>query len=226
MDSSSTNSPPAVNGLPPPSQAQHTTAPIVHLNPHSEAVLQDAKDGITDLAAMLDQLPPELEHIATNFVPFGPLVSRAAQDCFNDLTEMIQDQSTSSVPPQINGVGSPPSSSGTVAPPTTSQKRWKWFNFANSHRERFIQLLVMFNWSKRLGDVRKLIDINNWATRQEDLRRVIASQLGEMRRAMADAKLPPPDIPTAVEILCTGKDSRYPDVSIFICMGLPPCNLC
>jgi len=164
---------------------------------------------------------PDIEHVTGNYMPLSRLFQRTAQECFNNLNETIvaladlpaTQPVNRSVP--TNGVNT---SNGAVA---NSDKKLKWLNFANSNREKFIKLLVLLHWSRRVDEVSTLIDLVVWSNNQIQSYDAACHFMGEIKRGLATAKVPSPDIETALEALTLGDSERMPDV----CPSLLPVSL-
>jgi mediator of RNA polymerase II transcription subunit 14 len=159
----------------------------------------------------MDELPPELAHITANFQPLSRLFDRTAQECYNDLGDIIT--ALAGIPQQINGEATV-NGAGFVSP-ANAQKRLKWIGFANMHRERFIKLLVVLRWSKNLEQVSKIIDLVSWIVQQNSLYDGVDDGMASLRRGLDNQKVPAPDLGMALDILASGKSSKMPAV----CLG-------
>ena len=171
-----------------------------------------------DTLDKMSQLPPEIQHITQDFIPLAKLVNRSAQHCFNDLTELINElaeveKEPPSQPSQVNGRVIP----NGVPPVHQSQKsirkKERILNFAQDQRAWFIKLLVLSQWSRNAGEVSRVIDLNAWINMQKWYYEMAGVSMGELKRSLAHAQLPNPDLKTALEVLSTGKVSALPDVS-------------
>ena len=176
--------------------------------PQAGSVKMEDRTQLASSHHKLDELPPELVHIVDGFYPLGRLLERSAQECYNDLDEIIA--ALADIPSQINGEHA--TNSAGVVSAGNAQKRLRWIEFANTQRERFIKLLVLVRWSRQVNDVGKLIDIFNWMRTQDQLWDTVDDAMLNLRRTLQTEKVPRPDLETALEILATGKSSRMPDV--------------
>lgn len=163
------------------------------------------------------QLPPEIEHITFGYLPLSKLITRLVQESFNDLTEVINDMSAMQIPQQTQQVNSNYLNhvNGNVtgaSSQTNVQKKLRLLNFAQDRRAQFIKLLVLSQWSRQAGDVSKAIDLKVWLDRQKGLYEDAGGWMGELKRNLGPAKMPSPDLRTALEVLSTGKASWLPDV--------------
>lgn len=154
---------------------------------------------------------PEIEHIIANFMPLSRLFQRTAQECFNSLNETVSALSALPATQQIRaaGVNGAGTANGAVA---NSEKKLKWLHFANTNREKFIKLLVLLQWSRRVDEVSALIDLVVWSNMQIQSYDAASHFMGEIKRGLESAKVPSPDIVTALEALTLGRSERMPDV--------------
>ena len=158
-------------------------------------------------------LPPEIEHITYGYLSLSTWVTRQAQDTFSSLGEVINDmvdmqasQSSAAVS-YVNGAGTSQSSQVSL------QKKTRLWNFANDRRAQFIKIMVLSKWCRQSEDVSKVIDLNVWMERNKRLYDDATAWIGELVRLLAPAKMPSPDLRTALEVLSTGRASWLPDVS-------------
>ncbi|KAK4993076.1 mediator complex subunit [Elasticomyces elasticus] len=179
---------------------------------------------MSDLVAQPNgQLPPELEHWAGNYIPLGKLVERIAQQCYNDLQDVLSEMAEMDVPQAaaVNGVNGHLTTS--VAGDTTQAnvaKKMRLLDFAQTQRDRFIKTLVLSDWSRNMDDMSKLIDLKVWTDRQFGAHNEAAHWLGILKLNMGGAKLPNPNLESALELLSSGKTTRVPDLGY-----LPPAPL-
>lgn len=166
-----------------------------------------------------DEEPPEIEHITVGYQPLSKLITRLAQDTFNNLREVIDAMAEMSVSPTPNGHNPPKllnshvTVNGDDENSTNIQKKMRLMNFAQDRRAQFIKALVLTQWSRQSEDVSKVIDLKVWLDRQRYLYDEAWYWLGDLKRSLEPAKLPNPDLRTAVEVLSTGKASWLPKVS-------------
>ncbi|KAH0557100.1 hypothetical protein GP486_005109 [Trichoglossum hirsutum] len=166
------------------------------------------------------EAPPEIEHITQGYQPIGKLINRLAQETWKNLLEVIDAMSEMTVNQhQLNSAGSPTylnnhtnSNGGANSSPVNIQKKMKLINFAKHRREQFIKVLVLTQWSRQAADVGKVIDLKVWLDGQARLYNDAGYWLGELKRNLSAAKVPNPDLKTALEVLSTGKASWLPDV--------------
>ncbi|EEH38064.2 mediator of RNA polymerase II transcription subunit 14 [Paracoccidioides lutzii Pb01] len=169
-----------------------------------------------------DSLPPELVHISQGFFPLGQLINRAAQQCWNDLTDLIAEladpqttalNSSSHAASAATANGKYPSSQSA----DHAQKKLRILEFAQSKRADFIKILVLSQWSRRAADVSKLIDIQAFIRMRYDCYNGAILSIGEMKRDLIRAQTANPDLAVALEVLSTGKVAAMNE-----CSFIPP----
>ena len=161
-------------------------------------------------------LPPEVvDIIEQTLVPLRTLFERVNQECFNDLNELIARLEELNAQQAVNGVNgaSAVNLSGNAAI-ISAQKKRMILDFANRHRERFVKLLVISNWSRRADDVRQLVYLKMWFDRLGTNYLGASDALGYLKRDLHYFKQPNPDIRTALEALSSGTASWIPDVRL------------
>lgn len=163
-------------------------------------------------------LPEELlQLIADNYWPMSTLIDRVTQECFNDLTELVGKLEDEGVPHVVNGVGG--SAAANVAGQSAAmvaasvRKKQLLLDFANTHRNKFIRLMVILQWGRRAEEIQKLVKVRQWLNlRLADIFDS-ADSFGHLKQHLQLFKQPNPDIPTALEALSSGTASWIPDVS-------------
>ena len=201
-----------------------------HLASPGDSSLQFHSSKATQLSTMsaLNESPPEIEHITVGYQPVSTLIGRLCQDTFNELKDVINTladapgpQSTNSQPASSQ-LNTQLTSNGSDAV-ASAQKKMRLMKFAQDRRAQFIKSLVLTQWSRQSADVSKVIDLKVWLDRQRSYYDEVWYWLGDMKRSLGPAKMPNPDIPTALESLTTGKASGWPDVSFLrFCARLSP----
>ncbi|KAI9886598.1 MAG: peptidylprolyl isomerase fpr4 [Watsoniomyces obsoletus] len=171
-------------------------------------------------------LPPEIEHITVGYQPVSTLISRLCQGTFNDLRDVINAMAEMPVAPPRNGVTSghhhiAVNGSGDDSPANVG-KKMRLMKFAQDRRAQFIKALVLTQWSRQSAEVSKVIDLKVWLDRQRSYYDEAWYWLGDMKRSLAPAKMPNPDLKTALEALSTGKSREYPDLGYIAPKPLTP----
>ena len=169
------------------------------------------------------QLPPEFLPAPVTYVSMSTLITRLAQDTFNQLVDTINDLSetevTSANTPlsydhnnaQTNGV------TGTGTSTANSQanikKRQQMLNFAQDRRTQFIKVLVLSQWCRRAEEMEKVIDVGYWMKNNGKVHiEACAGWMREMTRNLNTIRVPNPDFKTSLEALSLGKASWLTDV--------------
>ena len=172
----------------------------------------------TAVSSVVGRLPPEIEHITAGYLPIGKLMTRLVQETFNGLTEVIDGMSDMRIQPSngqalfnqvdhhING-----NTAGNSSDNNT-KKKMLILNFAHESRAKFIKILVLWEWSRNVGAISKVIDLKVWLDNQMRIYDEVIFWMGNLKRMMDPAKMPSPDIRTALNVLKSGKASWLSDV--------------
>lgn len=150
--------------------------------------------------------------------PMGVMLQRLAQQCFADLNDTCNKMSQMPPPP-------PAAANGVVPhindPSRESVERKRvWMDFANGQRDRFIKALVLSDWARSEHDMAKLVDLKVWQEKQSRAQDAAKRFIGEIKHGVVAAKMRNPNIEDAMELLATGKSSKWPDL-----MWIPPKKL-
>ncbi|KAJ5121203.1 Mediator complex subunit Med14 [Penicillium bovifimosum] len=155
--------------------------------------------------------PFELPHITQGFFPFGTLVNRSAQECWNELSELIAELAAIHVPASGGSV----ITNGKPAVNQSSEnvhKKLRILDFAHAKRAEFIKLLVLSQWSRQAADVSRLIDIQGFIRTRHQSYDAALQYVGEVKRDLVRAQVANPDLKTAVEVLSKGRVTSLPDL--------------
>ncbi|TVY85477.1 Mediator of RNA polymerase II transcription subunit, partial [Lachnellula suecica] len=200
---------------PPPNVTPHPTASN-GLNGKVTERQQNGEDGTIpqDVKAQIDQLqlPPEILHITDGFLPLSSLLSRLAHKTHNDLSKTILDMAQMPLPASAtNG-----NASHAMANDDNSQenlaKKLKLLNFAQDAHTEWTKALIITNWSRRSEEINKLIDLRLHLYGQKELYRFAIDGLAELKKNLVQARLPNPDLKTALAVLTTGKAPWMPEL--------------
>jgi mediator of RNA polymerase II transcription subunit 14 len=99
--------------------------------------------------------------------------------------------------------------------PENLAKKKALLDFAQSTHADWVKALVITNWSRRSEDVSKTIDLNVYTNQQKALYDMAIHEMAELKRGLGQARLPNPDLKTALQVLSTGKAPYMPEV--FLC---------
>ncbi|KPI40035.1 Mediator of RNA polymerase II transcription subunit 14 [Cyphellophora attinorum] len=138
-----------------------------------------------------------------HYLPMATLVGRTAQNCWNDLYQLVDQLSDIAIPAQSADPGRPLSYSLQSNNQTKANldKKDRILNFASEQKAVFIKLLVLLQWSKNVQDVSKTISLNWWLQEQRDAYSAACNLLYTFKFIATSWQTPNPDIRTAGEIL-------------------------
>lgn len=175
-----------------------------HQNGGGDAIPADMQDRV-------NQLPPEIAHITQGYMPLSKLLSRLAQKTHNDLSKTILELAQMSAPASVvNGLHK------SAADDTSQEnlnKKLRLVKFAQDAHTEWTKALVITGWSRRAEDVSRTIDLKIHLDSQGQFYESAIYELSEIKKGLIHARLPNPDLKTALEVLTTGKASWMPDVS-------------
>jgi mediator of RNA polymerase II transcription subunit 14 len=206
-----------VNG----SHATHINGLPKDIYPRSKP--QPLVNGITNVDPMdsdntLFNLPAEVFEIMENeYLPFSRLVNRISQQAFVDLSDLVGSLASLPLPqPGINGSAHSLFNGPSHAPnKANDNKKLSLLAWANSNREKFIKLMVLSDWAHANNETTiPLWKLMVWANNQDGLTAQVLAAFPIAKAGFFGLKLNQPDIPTALEVLATGNDSRMPDVRL------------
>ena len=166
-----------------------------------------------DLQARMGPLPPEIEHIVFACVPLTKILERLSVQTYSQLSQKVQELAQMPLPtpkPYING--NAPQSIEEDKDVANILKKQRLLQFAEAKHAEWVKALVIANWSRRAHDVGKLIDLHVYLRKQKWLFTGAVDDLSWMKRNLTEARVPSPDLKTAVAVLSTGKASWMPDL--------------
>ncbi|RAK75109.1 mediator of RNA polymerase II transcription subunit 14 [Aspergillus fijiensis CBS 313.89] len=175
---------------------------------------------ITPVLAKTRELP-ELPHVTQGFFPFSTLLNRSAQQCWNDLLDLITELAEIQVAPNDPGYASVPIAGKPPGNQSSEnlQKKLRVLEFAHAKRADFIKLLVLSQWGRQAADVSKLIDIQNFIRTRHQAYTGALQWIGEMKKDLVRAQVANPDIRTSLEVLSKGR------VASMLTLGYKPPKL-
>lgn len=158
-------------------------------------------------------LPPEIKHITEGFLSLPRLLARRAQVSHNTMIQMIQTMSEMPLTlPQTNGF------TDASRPDDTSvdnmKKKVQFLKYAEKEHADWVKALVITSWARVSDDVRKLIDLKVHIDTERLYYDFALDRMVEVKRNLIHARLPNPDLRTALETLSTAKASWMPDVRL------------
>jgi mediator of RNA polymerase II transcription subunit 14 len=163
----------------------------------------------------VNQLPPEIVHITENYQSLQSLLSRLAQKTHNDLTAKILELAQMPVPASaVNGNASHITTVDDNSLENNSKKKRLLDFLENAHAD-WAKALIITIWSRRADGVSKIVDLKEHIKTQSGLYGKVILDLAHMKIGLIQARLPNPDLKTALEVLTTGKASWMPEVCSF-----------
>jgi mediator of RNA polymerase II transcription subunit 14 len=170
----------------------------------------------------IEELPDEIQHITTEILPLGLLLSRLAQISHNHLGDLIDALAETPIPQhQPNGL---PDFRNTVVEdnvPESLDKKKRILDFIQGLHTKWVKALVITEWSRKSDMVGKLIDIKGHLQQQLDLYPTLMWELAGVKRDLVYARLPQPDLKTALQVLSYGEVDWMPE---FGYIEPPPLN--
>lgn len=161
----------------------------------------------------LAPIPFEIPHITQGFFPFGTLVNRAVQNCWNELSELISELATIQVPADHStapgAIGKSPGNQSAQ----NMHKKLKILEWGQAKKAEFIKLLVLSDWSRQAAEVSRLIDVQGFIRTRHQAYTNAMNFVGVMKQDLVRAQVANPDLKTALEVLAKGRVTSLPDVS-------------
>jgi mediator of RNA polymerase II transcription subunit 14 len=199
--------------------------------------LQRRLQGLQD--PKTEDTPDELRHITDEIVPLGLLLSRLAQFSHSKLQELILSLAAKPLPePATNGSLHGAGSSGVngntkgaanAHSPATEDtsaesldKKAMILNFIQDLHSRWVKALVIAQWSEKADEVGKLIDLRTHLFEKLELYNKAFWDMVNVKHHIAFAKVPSPDLKTALEVLSKGAVHWMPDVGYNRAVYLQP----
>ena len=170
-----------------------------------------------DIAERMQQLPPDIVHITEGFESLSRLLARLAQVTHNRLSAKVLELASMPSPPSTvngNGNGAHFANGADDNSVDSLKKKINLLKFAEDTHASWTKALVITQWSRVHKEVSKLIDLKVHLDSQRTFYDAAVYDLSEVKRSLIHARVPNPDLKTAVEVLSTGKASWMPDVCL------------
>ncbi|KAL2165237.1 hypothetical protein VTH06DRAFT_533 [Thermothelomyces fergusii] len=179
-----------------------------------------------------EEPPDELQHITEGVMPLSLLLTRLAQFSHMKLQELILELASKPLPehalngnakgPIINsGInGSANSANGGAkmaghmfedTSPESLDKKTMLLRFIQDLHSRWVKALVITEWARNADEVGKLIDLRIHLAEKLELYNKAFWNMIHVKQEMAFAKVPSPDLKTALEVLSAGAVHWMPD---------------
>jgi len=126
--------------------------------------------------------PPEIPHIVTNIIPLSDILRKFAEFSYAELSHITQTQ------------------------PINEAKKRQLLEFVCYLRQEYTRLYVLTKWSKvSAQDFSKLIDLLAWLREQTNHFTNLIWATKSINQGLLSAKLPNPDLITALEVFTDGR---------------------
>ena len=162
----------------------------------------------------MNSLPDEIEHVRNGFIPIRLLLSRLAQRTHNELRDAIVEMARIPVAKQIPNGNSAPSYSPRIPNDDSKenlQKKRIILDYAQKQHENWVKALIITNWSRNADDLSKLIDVVQHMYKQHNAYMAVRDTLIENKESFTFARVPSPDLKTALQVLSQGTFPALPD---------------
>jgi mediator of RNA polymerase II transcription subunit 14 len=180
----------------------------------------------------MEESVDELQHITDDVMPLSLLLTRLAQFSHMKLQELILDLASKPLPENalngnakglingingnvnagVNGVPKLPSPALEDTSPESLNKKTMVLKFIQDLHSRWVKALVITEWARNADEVGKLIDLRTHLAAKLELYNRTFWNMVNLKHEMAFAKVPSPDLKTALEVLSTGAVHWMPDV--------------
>ncbi|KAL2128313.1 hypothetical protein VTI74DRAFT_9364 [Chaetomium olivicolor] len=169
-------------------------------------------------ASKLEELPDEIQHITSEIVPLSLLITRLAEFSRAALHDHIMELAAKPLP-QLLANGNANGANGNAnhavlqedTSPESLEKKAMLLNFIQDLHSRWVKLLVITEWSRNADEVSKLIDLRTHLLTKLEHYNAAFWDLVNVKRQMLFARVPSPDIKTALEVLSNGAVHWMPD---------------
>lgn len=182
-----------------------------------------------EAASKMEESPDELRHITTDIMPLSILVTRLAEYSHAKLQEVITELAAKPLPSNLvngnangttNGNGVVHIAAVEDTSPESLDKKTMLLNFTKDLHSRWVKALVITEWSRNADEVGKLIDIRTHIAEKLELYNKTFWDMVQVKRDMLFARVPSPDLTTALEVLSNGAVHWMPDVGFSAPGGL------
>ncbi|KAK4147698.1 mediator complex subunit MED14-domain-containing protein [Dichotomopilus funicola] len=181
--------------------------------------------------AKMEEAADEVEHITTDLIPLSLLLSRLAQYSHMKLQEFILEAASKPLPDHalngnakgaiggINGHMNTNANGGIKAPSPfhedtsaeSLEKKTMALKFMQDLHSRWVKALVITEWSRNAEEVGRLIDLRTHLAQKLERLGHTFWEMVQVKTSMDFAKIPSPDLKTALEVLSTGAVHWMPD---------------
>ncbi|UKZ77847.1 hypothetical protein TrVFT333_005573 [Trichoderma virens FT-333] len=167
----------------------------------------------TEQVSRMNNLPDEIVHITQGFVPLSLLLTRLAQSTHNMVQDKIAELAKMPLPAAATNGNTNYTQS---APDDTSsenlRKKAALLHFTQDMHAKWVKALVIVEWSRKASMVSKLIDLKFHLDQQRILYDTALDSIINVKRDLTYARMPSPDLKTALQVLSTGTAPWMPDL--------------
>lgn len=160
----------------------------------------------------MNDLPDELIHITENFIPMNFLLTRLAQVSHNALQDKVVELAKMPLPQTVMNGNS--DSHGNNIDDTSAEnlsKKASLLHFVQDMHTKWVKALVITEWSRKAELVSKLIDLKAHLNQQMRKYDEALDYIVDVKRNLTFARLPNPDLKTALQVLSTGEVPWMPE---------------
>lgn len=169
---------------------------------------------LVEMEPRMNDLPDEIVHITQGFIPLSLLLTRLAQTSHNSLQDKVAELSKMAIPATaLNGNAVHSINGIDDASSENIRKKANILNFAQDMHAKWVKALVITEWSRKSEMVSKLIDLKFHVDQQRILYDTSLDNMVNVKRDLTFARMPSPDLKTALQVLSTGTAPWMPDVS-------------
>lgn len=167
----------------------------------------------SDQVPRMNDLPDEIVHITQGYISLSTFLTRLAQSTHNNLEDQITKMAKMPLPvAAMNGNSSIPNNDMDDVSNENIIKKKSILDFAYKEHQRWVKALVITEWSRKAEMVSKLIDLRAHIMKQQVLTDTAFDTMVNVKRDLTFARMPSPDLKTALQVLSTGKAAWMPDL--------------
>ncbi|KAI1168718.1 mediator complex subunit MED14 [Nemania serpens] len=195
----------AANGLVGPTGNQNAV-------PNGSATHAGDSQPPADFLPRMNDLPDEIQHITQGFVPLSRLLSRLAQQTHNQLGDEIM--ALAKMPMPSSTMNGNTANAEMLADDNTIEnlnKKVRLLNFVQERHGEWVKALVIVNWSRKAEPVSKLIDLMHHINKARTMYDTSLEYMINIKRDLTYARIPNPDLRTALQVLSTGQAPWMPE---------------
>ncbi|KAK4218198.1 mediator of RNA polymerase II transcription subunit 14 [Rhypophila decipiens] len=162
----------------------------------------------------MSEFDNEIPHITSEIIPLSLIITRLAQFSHATLQDTINTLASKPIPqPVANGASGNYQYTGVEDPSQESRdKKLLLLATMEQLHHKWTKALVLTEWGKKAQQVGKLIDIKSYLWNELNQFDQIFSAMVEFKRSLHYARVPSPDLKTALEILSSGDVSWMTDL--------------